>query len=1018
VSSPRKSGAFLPTRARRQKQSARLAALPAKLVPLANTSALARVRLFRDLDGHAAAPVIWLHAPGGAGKTLLLSSYARVRRAKLLWYEVDASDRDIHTFFHYLRIAAADLLGRSASLPALQPGAPVSLAGFARRFFLELFAQLPRDVWLVLDNEQAASEEPAWDATLRELIGSLPSGARLLISSRRAPPKLLARFRAEDKLRTLGFDALAFDDAEISALLRARHGTGAARGLSAEIARITRGWAIAVCLLANLDRARVPHDGRVKAAALEPIFDYLAGEIFDALPDQARSILLSVTFLPRFSPAMAALLCDRADAESTLIELARDQCPIERHADGMFSIHELFRAFLLERGRLSHSADVRRRLQVRAAELLADAGAVEPASMLLAEAEAWPALVELVERYAPQLASQSRTATIARALQHMPPEHSTDRPWLDFWSAVASFGRSDATRALAQRAFDAFVTKRDVLGCYLAWALVIRAIIVEGNEIGALMTWLQRLSQLEQPPPLPAIEARVALTELMAWGQLCIFDRDVQARVDHALDTVSRHGAPEDRLLATSAGIALFSFGGEAARARSLAGGLPELREAGSQEPLSTLASECAELLFTCLTEGDFRASLRRVETLWAATRQHDVAAYDASILFCGGICALALHDLSSARLFLERLRDSPNATCRRSRLGYALMRAWYALERADFATCEQWLQRCHDESNALDYAFASTMCAIGDLICASMRADATRIAALALACERRLAGSLCTRQAAAGALALAHARLSLGENPEAELAVAFGHARRAEFTADYFLGRSAMLSLCNAALELDVESDFAAALLRKYEVAPGEAALLWPRWPWEVRLRLLGSVEITIHGRLVKFGRKLPTVSIALLKLLAAADGPLARTEVVTALWPGYGRRLPPRGALDTAVYRLRKLLGSEAAIVHAAGTIALSRERCWSDVRALKLLCERITARAKRDATRLSSAECLRLERQLVELYRGSLADEHDPAVLVRAAERLQERYRQARRALMSMRGSAGIHDEATAD
>lgn len=104
-----------------------------------------RGRLFGFLD-HARQDhrVIWVSAPGGAGKTSLAASYLAARRLPTLWYQVDQGDGDIASFFYYMGLAAQRAAPRfKKPLPLLTPEYLADVPTFTRNFFRELYRRLP-----------------------------------------------------------------------------------------------------------------------------------------------------------------------------------------------------------------------------------------------------------------------------------------------------------------------------------------------------------------------------------------------------------------------------------------------------------------------------------------------------------------------------------------------------------------------------------------------------------------------------------------------------------------------------------------------------------------------------------------------------------------------------------------------------------------------------------------------------------------------------------------------------------
>ncbi len=71
----------------------------AKITRPTSVAAIPRPRLFKRLDYLQRAPLIWVWAPPGAGKTILISSYIAARKRNHLWFQVDEGDSDLSSFF-------------------------------------------------------------------------------------------------------------------------------------------------------------------------------------------------------------------------------------------------------------------------------------------------------------------------------------------------------------------------------------------------------------------------------------------------------------------------------------------------------------------------------------------------------------------------------------------------------------------------------------------------------------------------------------------------------------------------------------------------------------------------------------------------------------------------------------------------------------------------------------------------------------------------------------------------------
>lgn len=199
------------------------------------------------------------------------------------------------------------------------------------------------------------------------------------------------------------------------------------------------------------------------------------------------------------------------------------------------------------------------------------------------------------------------------------------------------------------------------------------------------------------------------------------------------------------------------------------------------------------------------------------------------------------------------------------------------------------------------------------------------------------------------------------------------------------------MARLFARGLAAGTETPWLSGAIRRRRLDPptdGEHA--YPaRWPWPVRLRLLGSFECRVDGEAdLPPGGKAAAKPLALLRRIALhdVDGGVAAAALAQSLWPGEGREGRDK-ALETTLARLRKSLGCVDAVLLHEQRLRLNPLRVWCDWHALLRLLDRIE-RSPGEGFARGWAE-------VFTIWRGPLlADGDDAAWLAPWRERLRAR------------------------
>ena len=962
-----------------------------------------RERLFERLDEALKHPAIWLNGMAGAGKTTLVASYLDERQRPACWLHVDSGDRDPAELFPYLS-ALAGKAALARRWPSYLPDHAHQLPVFARRFFRAFFDAQENGTIVVIDNLQAALDADCFSDILLSAVDETPPHCRLLLISRTTPPANFARAIARNRLVVLGGTALRLTPDEVMAIAELEPGESA---MAERLLRGCDGWAAGLSLILA-QKTQVPSPADAIRQSESMMFDFLAAEVFDRVDERLQHMLLHVWPLPRVDVDAAERLSGEPAAASMLDELYRSNFFTECHFDAVpsYRLHDLFRTYLGTQARRRLSASRFDDLLRAAADYLEQIGELAAAADVLESAGARGSLAEVVLRTAPELMASGRVETLADWLARLPAEQIAASPELGYWMGRTQLARSPAdARAAFSSAYDACDATADPLLAARLAVGVIDSYFVEWSEFAGMDPWLDRLdtampAALERASPSQAVE--LMSSALVGGLYRRPNDPALRQRAEWVQERLDDRLSLDQRVLAGTFVLNFWNWTGDLAHARTLIGRLAPIVD-DTQVSAFRRAwywLRCAYHHYIASQFDEQESALARVREI--ATVENFAVIEVIATLYSvfGQLSVGALDDAEATLATLEEVLDPGRR-----------------LDRAIERYLQGWLHLARGEAAAAQAQADEAVRLAGE---AGVGNVETYFRLLALVAQAHCGDSEGARQSAATLCdGNPHQHYPLlafeASMVRAYLAECSGRTAEADEFAREMLETGARHTFMNAllwlppmvsritarALARGIETAFGRRLIEHRHLTPPPVAP--PQWPWQIRVRCFGQLQIERNGVTVRFQRKAQKRPLSLLMALVAAGGKGVATAALAAhLWPDADGDAA-RGALTTTVFRLRRLLGDVDVLIQTEGKLALNPRLAWLDVWHFEAICNAIASDATTDVCGHT--------RNLVDCYRGHfLSDEEEAPWMLPARQRLEAMFLRAIEALGAVMERSG--------
>lgn len=377
--------------------------------------------------------VALISAPAGYGKTTVLAQWALTAGMPVMWYHLDAADDDPAVFIQGIVRALRTQLPRGqwdvkALLAGIQGGAlsPLDVQRSGEILIRDIRRHVRRPMTLILTGVDHVRASSAISLLLTKLLARPLDELRIALEFREVPSISLSSLLSSNRVAAIGPEDLLLTEEEAEAILT-RVGMNLNDTERRDVRTLCKGWVTGVLLAtgalwpSSLASRMSDHLNR------EAVFSYLADEVIDRLPTDLLDFATRASILPHMTAPLCASFLGVSNAREQLIALERRTGFVthvgRRPQEPVYTFVPLLRDALLSRlEREAGDSEVLVAQQIRAGQILEEAGDFEEAVQQYVGAREFGRLVQLIEARRGLLQRVGQGATLARWITLIPLE--------------------------------------------------------------------------------------------------------------------------------------------------------------------------------------------------------------------------------------------------------------------------------------------------------------------------------------------------------------------------------------------------------------------------------------------------------------------------------------------------------------------------------------------------------------------------------------------------------------------
>lgn len=418
-----------------------------------------RESIFERAFASGAAPIVFLQAPAGHGKSvtmLQIQDACEAANMQCGWLNLDESDNDHRRHAINLR----GLLSRALKVTPDEHADRGALAIAGERvrsrsdWLLEELDEAKGPVALFIDEFEVLSDRfvlSFW----KDFLMRAPGHVRIFIAARGIPDIGLPRLLVSERAMVVPAEALRFSREEVEQFFLINGEARLQPEEVDELHHVTEGWPGAIQLM-RLHLSRQSPEAlirQLKHHQPRQLADYLTECVIDGLSPDLRNFLRRSCVLNRLGGQVCNLLSGRSDSVRVLSLLEKQGLFVNAVDDSgeWFRYHSLLASYLRER-LLSEDAATFRRLNREACEWFFAESMYEDAIHHAVVANELSRAADILEVWGGLLVSDGQLATVDRWSECIPLQEVASRPELKrrvAW-AYLFMGRVDKFKAISE----------------------------------------------------------------------------------------------------------------------------------------------------------------------------------------------------------------------------------------------------------------------------------------------------------------------------------------------------------------------------------------------------------------------------------------------------------------------------------------------------------------------------------------------------------------------------------------